>query len=125
MKDNVQKVHVVKGLVGELDAVNRSLSQSNFQRRERLLLCEKQAQLQEQLKALTGLDSDHLSSWEFEDKLLLAPPPLDGEWLPRSAVFALVDLMVVMVGRPKGVFKECGRRIQSGLQLIHGKCMYN
>ncbi|XP_008777742.2 sister chromatid cohesion protein SCC4 isoform X1 [Phoenix dactylifera] len=119
MKDNVQKVNVVKRLVGELDAVNRSLSQSNFQRRERLLLCEKQAQLQEQLKALTGLDSDHLSSWEFEDKLLLAPPPLDGEWLPRSAVFALVDLMVVMVGRPKGVFKECGRRIQSGLQLIH------
>lgn len=58
-----------------------------------------------------------------DDKLVLAPPPMDGEWLPRNAVFALVDLMVLMVGRPKGIFKECGKRIQSGLRLIHGMLM--
>ncbi|KAK9279503.1 hypothetical protein L1049_013182 [Liquidambar formosana] len=54
----------------------------------------------------------------WEDRLELAPPPIDGEWLPKSAVYALVDLMVVVVGRPKGLFKECGKRIQSGLQAI-------
>lgn len=51
------------------------------------------------------------------DKLELAPAPVDGEWLPSGAVYALVDLLAVMVARPKGVFKECRRRIQSGLQL--------
>ncbi|KAK1271747.1 hypothetical protein QJS04_geneDACA022639 [Acorus gramineus] len=42
----------------------------------------------------------------------------DGEWLPKSAVFALIDLMAVIVGRPKGVFKEGVRRLQSGLHVI-------
>jgi len=52
------------------------------------------------------------------DKLELAPPPIDGEWLPKSAVYALVELMVVIFGRPKGLFKECRKRIESGLQTI-------
>ncbi|KEH26290.1 TPR protein [Medicago truncatula] len=52
------------------------------------------------------------------DKLQLAPPPIDGEWLPKSAVFALVDLIVVVFGRPKGNFKDCGKRIQSGMHII-------
>ncbi|XP_057536923.1 sister chromatid cohesion protein SCC4 isoform X1 [Amaranthus tricolor] len=52
------------------------------------------------------------------DKIELAPYPIDGEWLPKSAVYALVDLMFVIFGRPKGHFKECLKRIQSGIQVI-------
>ncbi|XP_020111906.1 uncharacterized protein LOC109726609, partial [Ananas comosus] len=70
------------------------------------------------LRQLKEMSSDGWDSND-DDKLVLAPPPMDGEWLPRNAVFALVDLMVLMVGRPKGIFKECGKRIQSGLRLIH------
>ncbi|CAI9770718.1 unnamed protein product [Fraxinus pennsylvanica] len=51
-------------------------------------------------------------------KLELAPPPIDGEWLPKSAVYALVDLMVVVFSLPKGLFKECRKRVQSGMQII-------
>jgi MAternally-affected-uncoordination protein len=51
---------------------------------------------------------------------VLAPPPIDGEWLPKSAVYALVDLMVVIFGRPRGLFKECAKRIQSGMRAIQG-----
>ncbi|CAL9778278.1 unnamed protein product [Musa acuminata subsp. burmannicoides] len=118
MKSEQQKVQHVKELIAELNSVNRSLFQSNLQRRDRLSLYEKQSQLQEQLRMATGVDSSN-KLLDLDDKLLLAPPPMDGEWLPRGAVSALVDLMVVMLGRPKGVFKECGRRIQSGLQLIY------
>ncbi|KAK0579594.1 hypothetical protein LWI29_028403 [Acer saccharum] len=52
------------------------------------------------------------------DKLFLAPPPIDGEWLPKSAVYALVDLMAVIFGLPKGLFKDCAKQIQSGMQII-------
>lgn len=124
MKSEQQKVQHVKELIAELNSVNRSLFQSNLQRRDRLSLYEKQSQLQEQLRMATGVDSTN-KLLDLDDKLLLAPPPMDGEWLPRGAVSALVDLMVVMLGRPKGVFKECGRRIQSGLQLIYGKFVYD
>ncbi|KAK8596596.1 hypothetical protein V6N13_001210 [Hibiscus sabdariffa] len=54
----------------------------------------------------------------LKDKLFLAPPPINGEWLPKSAVYALVDLMVIIFGRPKGNFKECDKRIQSGIHII-------
>ncbi|WOL14418.1 hypothetical protein Cni_G23198 [Canna indica] len=118
MKNEQQKVQYVKELLAELNSVNVSLSRSNLQRRDRLALYEKQGQIQEQLRMATGVDSTN-NLLDFDDKLLLAPPPMDGEWLPRGAVFALVDLIVVMLGRPKGVFKECGKRIQSGLQLIY------
>lgn len=120
MKADLQKVHIVKELSAQLDSVNRSLSQPNLQRKERSALSEKKVQLEEQFRAVTGLDP-HVAPADFVDKLHLALPPLDGEWLPKSAVYALVDLMTVMLGRPKGVFKECGRRIQSGLNLIHGE----
>ncbi|KAG4206668.1 hypothetical protein ERO13_A03G022700v2 [Gossypium hirsutum] len=54
----------------------------------------------------------------LQDKLFLAPPPINGEWLPKSAVYALVDLMIIIFGRPKGNFKECDKRIQSGIHII-------
>ncbi|KAF6146598.1 hypothetical protein GIB67_008884 [Kingdonia uniflora] len=57
------------------------------------------------------------------DKLELAPAPIDGEWVPKAAIYALVDLMVVIFGRPKGLFKECGRRIQSGVHLVKEELM--
>ncbi|KAF6163807.1 hypothetical protein GIB67_016147, partial [Kingdonia uniflora] len=57
------------------------------------------------------------------DKLELAPAPIDGEWLPKAAIYALVDLMVVIFGCPKGLFKEYGRRIQSGVHLIKEELM--
>lgn len=120
MKADVQKVRVVKELKEQIDSANRSLSQSNLQRKERSTLSEKKEQLEEQFRSASGFDS-YDKYVEFEDKFYLAPPPMDGEWLPKSAVYALVDLMTVMLGRPKGVFKECGRRIQSGLHLIHGE----
>lgn len=120
MKNEQQKVQYIKELVQDLNSVNGMLSRSNLQRKDRLALFEKQGQIQEQLRSATGVDSTR-RLLDVEEKLLLAPPPMDGEWLPRAAVFALVDLMVVMLNRPKGVFKECGRRIQSGLELIYGK----
>lgn len=69
------------------------------------------------------MDSAHigLEKKPSADKLELAPFPIDGEWLPRSAVYALVDLSVVIFGRPKGLFKECGKRIQSGIEAIQGE----
>lgn len=122
MKADLQKVRIVKELSEQLDSVNRSLLQSNLPRKERSALSEKKVQLEEQFRAATESDP-HDAPTDFVDKLHLAPPPLDGEWLPKSAVYALVDLMTVMLGRPKGVFKECGRRIQSGLKLIHDELL--
>ncbi|XP_057961584.1 sister chromatid cohesion protein SCC4 isoform X2 [Malania oleifera] len=125
MKADLQQVRHIQDLTKELNAINESLSRSDLRYRERSALSEKQAQLQEKLKNVTGLSStgkEYLESSYFGnirrawgDKIELAPPPIDGEWLPRSAVNALVDLMVVIVGRPKGLFKECAKRIQSGL----------
>ncbi|KAL5974879.1 hypothetical protein ACLOJK_031552 [Asimina triloba] len=125
MKDSLQQDQQIQKLAAELDAVNQSLSQADLQRRQKSALYEKQGQLQEQLKSITGLSfagkepsyfGNTRRAWG--DSLDLAPPPVDGEWLPKSAVYALVDLMVVIFGRPKGLFKECGRRIQSGLHVI-------
>lgn len=61
--------------------------------------------------------SGQVSQKKFE----VALPPINGEWLPRSAVYALVDLMVVHVGRPKGLFKDCIKRIQSGMTAVLGQ----
>lgn len=49
-------------------------------------------------------------------KLELGLAPLDGEWLPKSAVAVLIDLMAVVCARPKGMFKECGKRLLSGMK---------
>ncbi|AES99271.1 hypothetical protein MTR_5g078560 [Medicago truncatula] len=45
-----------------------------------------------------------------------APPPIDVEWLPKSVVDALVDLIVVVFGIPKGLFKVGGKRSRSGMR---------
>ena len=118
VKSEMERGHRIKELGTELSAVEGTLAQTMLKERERVALAHKQGQLRAQLQALCGYDTlkDVL---DYGDKLLLAPPPMHGEWLPRTAVFVLVDLMVVMVSRPKGIFKECGKRIHSGLQLIH------
>jgi MAternally-affected-uncoordination protein len=117
-------------LVKELSALDQSLSRCDLHYRERAALSEKQAIIQGQLRNMNGFSSIGRESLEpvyfgnsrrtLGDKLQLAPPPIDGEWLPKSAVYALVDLIVVVFGRPKGLFKECGKRIQSGMRIVQG-----
>ncbi|XP_058075251.1 sister chromatid cohesion protein SCC4 isoform X1 [Magnolia sinica] len=125
MKDSLQQDQRIQELTSEIDAITQSLSQADLPRRQKSALNEKLSQLQEQLKTVSGLNlagkepsyfGNARQTWG--NNLELAPPPVDGEWLPKSAVYALVDLMVVIFGRPKGLFKECGRRIQSGLHVI-------
>ncbi|KAL6851556.1 hypothetical protein ACP4OV_020489 [Aristida adscensionis] len=120
-KSEMHRGQRIKELSNELSAVERTLGQPMLKERERSALAHKQRQLKDQLRTLCGYETLN-DVLDYGDKLLLAPPPLHGEWLPRAAVFLLVDLMVVMVGRPKGIFKECGKRINSGLQLIHAFC---
>ncbi|XP_034687705.1 sister chromatid cohesion protein SCC4 isoform X2 [Vitis riparia] len=128
MKADLQQMQHIQELTKELDALNQSLSRHDLHYTDRSALSEKQAQVQEQLRRVTRLGSSGKESLEsayfgnvkraWGDKLDLAPPPIDGEWLPKSAIYALIDLMVVIFGRPKGNFKECGKRIQSGLRTI-------
>lgn len=133
MKADLQKMKQIQALNKELDVINRDLSCSdrNLPYRDRLALNTKQAQVEEQLSGLTGHSSTGKDALEpayfgnvrreWGDKLELAQPPIEGEWLPKSAVYALVDLMVVVFSRPKGLFKECVKRIQSGVQTIEGE----
>lgn len=131
MKADLHKMKQIQELNKELDVINRDLSCSdNLPYRDRLALNTKQAQVEEQLSGLTGHSSTSKDALEpayfgnvrreWGDKLELAQPPIEGEWLPKSAVYALVDLMVVVFSRPKGLFKECVKRIQSGVQTIEG-----
>uniref|UniRef100_A0A803N7S6 Uncharacterized protein n=1 Tax=Chenopodium quinoa TaxID=63459 RepID=A0A803N7S6_CHEQI len=128
MKADLQQTEHVRKLTSELNALNHSLSEPAMKQRDCSLLIEKRAHLQQQLRTITtsnlipqgytdsaGVDYERRLS---ADKLELAPYPIDGEWLPKNAVYALVDLMVVIFGRPKGQFKECAKRIQSGIQII-------
>lgn len=131
MKADLQQMQHVQEVTKELDAINQGLSQSDLHYRDRSTLMARRGQLEEQLSSVIGLSSTSRELLEpayfgnirrgWGDKLELAPPPIDGEWLPKSAVYSLVDLMVVIFGRPKGLFKECGKRIQSGLQTIQGE----
>lgn len=130
MKDDLQQMHHAQELTEEVNALNQSLSRSDLHHKERSALSEKQAQLQEQIRSMTSsssgkeyLEPAYLGNVRraWTDKLELAPHPIDGEWLPKSAVYALVDLMVVISGRPKGLFKECTKRIQSALHSIQGE----
>lgn len=57
-------------------------------------------------------------------KLQLGPAPLDEEWIPKAAVLVLVDLMSVVCSRPKGTFKDCTIRINSGLDRVNGTELY-
>ncbi|KAL6576956.1 hypothetical protein OROMI_011232 [Orobanche minor] len=128
MKSDLQRMQTIKDLKNELDALNHSLSCSDLNYKDRSALAEKQCKLEEQLSNFAGNSSTGKAPLEpayfgnvkraWTDKLDLAPPPIDGEWLPKSAVYALVDLMVVVFSRPKGLFKDCQKRIQSGLQII-------
>ena len=122
MKSELQRNDRIKELKIELNAVDQSISRSDLQHKDRSTLAQKRVQLREQLQEMFNLNStsaNYFGEFNVDDKLQLAPL-IYGEWLPRNAVFALIDLMVAMLGRPKGVFKECGRRIQSGLGIIQG-----
>ncbi|XP_047253024.1 sister chromatid cohesion protein SCC4 isoform X6 [Capsicum annuum] len=125
MKSDLQRRQRIKDLTKELDAVNESLPCYDLSYRDRSSLSAKQTHLGEQLNNLTGNDREFSEPKYFgsarrtwEDKLELAPPPIDGEWLPKGAIYALVDLTVAVFNRPKGLFKECLKRIQSGLQIV-------
>ncbi|KAL3719873.1 hypothetical protein ACJRO7_004800 [Eucalyptus globulus] len=126
MKADSEKSQSIRELTRELDALDQRLSQPDLHSRDKSVLSKKQAQLQEQLKSMTfgnlpgPLEPDQYVNIKqlWGDKLELAPPPMNGEWLPRNAVYALVDLMVVVSGRPKGLFKECSKRIESGMLIV-------
>ncbi|KAH6765758.1 Tetratricopeptide repeat superfamily protein [Perilla frutescens var. hirtella] len=128
MKSDLQRMQHIRDLTNELDALNQTLSRTDLNYKDRSALAEKQTKLDEQIKNYRGETSTGKTPLEpayfgnvkraWAEKLELAPPPIDGEWLPKSAVYALVDLMVVVFNRPKGVFKECQKRIESGLQII-------
>ncbi|QCE01098.1 MAternally affected uncoordination [Vigna unguiculata] len=128
MKFDMQLTQQIQELVKELDILDQSLSRSDLHYRDRTALSRKQTMIKEQLSSMTGLNLIGQESLQpvyfgnvrrtIGDKLHLAPPPIDGEWLPKSAVYALVDLIVVVFGRPKGLFKECAKRIQSGMHII-------
>ncbi|KAK1283245.1 hypothetical protein QJS10_CPB21g01774 [Acorus calamus] len=117
MKDDLQRGQHIQELTAQLDFIHQRLAQFDLHHNERSALYSQQVELQNQLRAINGLNYSSNSQASMY-KLLLAPPPIDGEWLPKSAVFALIDLMAVIVGRPKGVFKEGVRRLQSGLHVI-------
>lgn len=131
MKADLQQTQYIEDLNKEMNALNQSLSRSDLHYKDRLALTGKHAQLQEQLRSITrptslskeSLEPGHFGNVRrtYRDKLELAPYPIDGEWLPKSAVYALVDLMVVIFSRPKGLFKECTKRILSGMLTIQGK----
>ncbi|KAJ6696546.1 hypothetical protein OIU85_002945 [Salix viminalis] len=128
MKADSHKMREAQRLTNELNALNQSLSRPDLPNRERSLLSSKQAQIQDRLSSMNNtnwsteqpLEPAYFGNTKrpWQDKLVLAPPPIDGEWLPKSAVYALVDLMVVIFGRPRGLFKECAKRIQSGMRAI-------
>ncbi|MCE3050410.1 hypothetical protein HAX54_047140 [Datura stramonium] len=106
-----------KNAVQHVDKLDAAM---NLKLRDRSALSAKQAHLEEQLNNLTGNDRDFSEPIYFgsarrtwEDKLELAPPPIDGEWLPKGAIYVLVDLTVAVCS-VKGLFKECLKRIQSG-----------
>lgn len=131
MKADLRQTQYIEDLTKEMNALSQSLSRSDLHHKDRLALTEKHAQLQDQLRSMTGpsISKESLEPGHFgnmrrrtsRDKLELAPYPIDGEWLPKSAVYALVDLMVVIYSRPKGLFKECAKRILSGMHTIKGK----
>ncbi|QHO27689.1 hypothetical protein HN873_021998 [Arachis hypogaea] len=133
MKADMQQTQQMQELMKELNALDQSLSRSDLHYRDRAALSKKQSTIQEQLKNMNGLSSTGCETLEpvyfgnvrrtLGDKLPLAPPPIDGEWLPKSAVYALVDLIVVIFGRPKGLFKECTKRFESGMQIIQDELL--
>ncbi|KAF5954539.1 hypothetical protein HYC85_007395 [Camellia sinensis] len=121
MKADMQQMRHIQELTKELNALNLSLSRSDLHYRDRSALSEKQAQLEEQLSNITGLSSAGKETLEpayfgnvkraWGDKLELAPPPIDGEWLPKSAVYCTLHLEVIIVLQMKGSFNDVPRFI--------------
>nr|ATG71237.1 tetratricopeptide repeat (TPR)-like superfamily protein [Cupressus sempervirens] len=126
---DMQQTERFKELSKELKSVENTLSRSSLQEKKRSELSEKQKKLQEELREVQKSKMDHNGQFAepssfgnprsiWKEKLELGPPPLNGEWLPKSAVYVLVDLMAVLYMRPKGTFKECIKRIESGMSCI-------
>lgn len=129
MNAHSHKMQEIQQLLDELSSLNHSLSRYDLPSRERSALSARQSQLQDRANALSpssttdnSLEPAYFGNTDrgWTERLLLSPSPIDGEWLPKSAIYALVHLMVVISGRPKGLFKECSKRIESGLQIIQG-----
>lgn len=131
MNAHSHKMQEIQQLLDELNSLNHSLAHYDLPSRERSALSARQSQLQDRLNTLSPFSTSNTdNSLEpaffgntdrcWTERLLLSPSPIDGEWLPKSAIYALVHLMVVISGRPKGLFKECSKRIESGLQIIQG-----
>lgn len=129
LQDDMQQTEQVQKLSAELKKVESRLLQPGLQQQKKSELSEKRKQIQQELLKFENPKLDHnrqvsepssfgnpKSIWK--EKLELGPPPLNGEWLPKSAVYVLVDLMAVICGRPKGLFKECAKRILSGMSRI-------
>lgn len=116
-------------LQDELTSLDHSLSRYDLPSRERAALSDRRSQLQDRVNALSPSSSTTAANSlepaffgnmdrAWTERLLLSQSPIDGEWLPKSAIYALVHLMVVISGRPKGLFKECSKRIESGMHII-------
>jgi MAternally-affected-uncoordination protein len=88
MKADMQRMQEKQRLANELDSVNKNLSQPNLPPRERATLSRRYARLQERLQSFDQSSSNGRESLEaayfgntkraLEDKLVLAPPPIDG-----------------------------------------------
>lgn len=129
MNAHSHKMEEIQQLLDELNSLNHSLSRNDLPSRERSALSARYSQLQDRVNALSpfsttdnSLEPAYFGNTDcaWTEKLLLSPSPIDGQWLPKSAIYALVHLMVLISGRPKGLFKECLKRIDSGLQIIQG-----
>ncbi|VVB10279.1 unnamed protein product [Arabis nemorensis] len=127
MNAHSHKMEETQQLLDELASLNHSLSRYDLPSRERSALSSRQSQLQDRVNALSpsstagnSLEPTYFGNADraWTEMLLLSPSPIDGQWLPKNAIYALVHLMVVISGRPKGLFKECSKRIESGLQII-------
>eukprot|EP00249_Psilotum_nudum_P021173 c28002_g1_i1 orf=52-2076(+) len=124
-RQNYPSDHLQHDLKEQLLRLQMKVMQPDLPQQIRTELHDQEKNVQQQLHVFE--QSKHGSVSEFEDlrniesianedgKLELGPVPLGGEWLPKSAVHVLVDLMAVVCARPKGIFKECGKRLQSGM----------
>nr|GEY05182.1 ribonuclease H-like domain-containing protein [Tanacetum cinerariifolium] len=103
MKTDLQKMQHALELTTELDIVNEGLSQTDLPYRDRATLNSRRTQLEGEISYSIGLNSVGQEvlepayfgnvKWELGDKLELAPPPIDGEWLPKRelAKYGIAD----------------------------------
>nr|GEZ19513.1 hypothetical protein [Tanacetum cinerariifolium] len=96
MKTDLQKMQHARELTKELDIVNEGLSQTDLPYKDRATLNSRQTQLEKIISNSIGSNSVGQEvlepayfgnvKGELRDKLELAPPPIDGEWLPKSVL---------------------------------------